>query len=71
MSEQEKREFIITAHDDVFEKWLLETGKQELIRCKNCINCKDEDFDGCLCAIEEEWHKPDWFCADGRKRDEN
>ena len=33
-----------------------------IVRCKNCKH-------HCYCNIEDLHKDPDWFCADGRKRD--
>ena len=52
-----------------------EDGK-ELIRCKDCKYCNKHDY---MCEHPNEWGNedtrnqcnPEWFCADGKKRDHN
>ena len=44
----------------------------ELIRCKDCRHCTFSDGEQLAdCMIKQGWFpvKPDWFCADGVKRD--
>ena len=51
----------------------------ELIRCKDCKHLFDGEFtDNCCDVLMEKagWLKeisvkPDWFCADGERREEN
>ncbi len=50
---------------------------RELVRCKDCKHRSKETytrFDGkevYVCQINDVAKKPDWFCADGEKKDEN
>lgn len=48
---------------------------QELVRCKDCIHAKEMTQYGCSeCVRHCEKLKivtsPDWFCAEGRRKDE-
>ena len=73
-------EFIIES--DCVET-LLENGIQELVRCRDCYygTCHTKSKDGGIFRVAcakmfmenpegNEWHTPDWFCADGRKKDD-
>ena len=41
-----------------------------IVRCRDCKNCYGV-FDGeAICGIEHGMHEPDWFCADGKRRDD-
>jgi hypothetical protein len=43
----------------------------ELVRCKDCKYWSKEHDQNCM--IKQGWFpvKPDWFCADGERRDED
>ena len=42
-----------------------------IVRCKDCDNkeCWGRGGD-VVCGIDGTPHRPDWFCADGERRDE-
>ena len=43
---------------------------QPLVRCKDCKMQECEGRNGMIvCDITGESHSPDWFCADGVKKD--
>ena len=43
----------------------------ELVRCKDCKYWSKEHAQNCM--IKQGWFpvKPDWFCADGERRDDD
>ena len=51
--------------------------KQELVRCKDCKHRSNEMYDYYdnpnnkvyVCQIHDLANKPDWFCADGERRE--
>ena len=58
----------------------IEIEERELVTCKNCrIGEMETNFYGEPCVVcynpangvAHVWHKPDWFCADGKRRDNN
>ena len=44
---------------------------KEIVRCKDCkwFHQAFENEGRCI-KHDNDFHKPDWFCADGRKRDD-
>ena len=42
---------------------------QKLVRCKDCRH-KVGEHDGYICCDKNRWHEPNWFCADGERREE-
>lgn len=43
-----------------------------LVFCKDCKHGKPGDCGyGVDCDCDDVWHKDDWFCADGKRREEN
>ena len=64
------KEYIVQAIEqetiDTFEA----NNAPELIRCKNCRLKECEGRNGLIvCDITGESHQPEWFCADGERRD--
>lgn len=56
----------------------IEVGyREELVRCKNCINCVKEPNGELYCDILAVEYEPfgskkvnsNWYCADGKRRD--
>ena len=47
----------------------------ELIRCKDCIHWDKGQTEECensdSVCFHNGWCKPDWFCAEGERRDDN
>ena len=41
----------------------------ELVRCKDCKYCSTYSSIYAFCIITEKGHEPDWFCADGKKKE--
>lgn len=59
------REYIIKISDEIMEEEIADRP-QELVRCKDCVHWDEltqacNEIDGIFL--------PDWFCADGRKKD--
>ena len=45
---------------------------RELVFCKDCTLKECEGRNGMIvCDITGESHRPDWFCADGERNEEN
>lgn len=46
----------------------------ELVRCKNCVHYYNKDDKGRdfpdSCDLRDWFVSPDWFCGDGRKKDD-
>ena len=65
------REYIIKISDEIMEEEIADRP-QELVRCKDCkhqnwVNAET----GCIvCKFGRGTNAPDWFCADGEKRNE-
>lgn len=67
-----KNEQTVTLSIDTLESALSE--QPQIIRCKDCIywdkgHTEECDNSDSVC-FHNGWCKPDWFCADGEKRDE-
>ena len=62
------KEYIIKIGDepDIMGNYGLKENPKELVRCKDCKYNDDGE-----CIIKAGWFpvKPDWFCADGVKKD--
>jgi hypothetical protein len=42
----------------------------ELVRCKDCVNKECFGRDGkIVCDLDGFLHEPDWFCADGERKE--
>ena len=42
----------------------------EVVRCKDCVNKECFGRDGkIVCDLDGFLHDPDWFCADGKRKD--
>ena len=70
------REYIIKISDEIIEEEIA-GSPQELVRCKDCKHYKPYRgrVSGNLlheCEISDlDIDEPDWFCANGERRDEN
>ena len=44
----------------------------ELVRCKDCKHAKGQNKNEVWCCFVDDGfsHEPDWFCADGERKDE-
>ena len=71
---------IIIEVPDRFGKWLIPEKvnceiKGELVRCKHCKNVVVYDDNEVICdhidSNGNDKHSIDWFCADGKRREEN
>lgn len=67
------REFIIKISDEILEEEFDEPKPPELVRCKDCIHwdkgyTEECDNSDSVC-FHNGWCKPDWFCADGERKD--
>ena len=40
----------------------------ELVRCKDCKHCDTDTLEHCWCMILARSREPDWFCADGERK---
>ena len=58
------KEYIVRYENEYLQ--LLPDKMQELVRCKDCKYNDDGE-----CIIKAGWFptKPDWFCADGERKD--
>jgi hypothetical protein len=62
------REYIIKISDEIMDEEIADRPK-ELIRCKNCKwYIKKFENEGRCIKHDNNYHKPDWYCADGEKR---
>ena len=57
------------------QRWMESSDIVEVVRCKDCIHAKEMTQYGCSeCVRHCEKLKivtsPDWFCAEGRRKDE-
>ena len=44
-------------------------GQPEIVRCKNCKwYIKKFENEGRCIKHDNDYHEPDWFCADGERR---
>ena len=72
-----KKDFIVRRSITMIDgKPHVETySEQELVRCKDCKYGQYEEWDNGECVDKTVYcdgygiHKPDWFCADGERRD--
>ena len=70
------KEYIIKIDEDkkdIMGNCPLVEKPQELVRCKDCKKCdlpEEEPYEDGYCS-RCGYVKMDWFCADGRKRDED
>lgn len=70
-----KKEYIVELREEEADELMDEHWVGELVRCKDCKYGIVETDTQCFCEarVEENglaYHKPKWFCADGRKKDE-
>ena len=67
------REFIIKISDEILEEEFDEPKPPELVRCKDCIHWDEGHTEECnnldSVCFHNGWCKPDWFCADGERKD--
>lgn len=47
-----------------------ENKKQDVVRCKDCKHSKDGVGGRLKCSCHNWWQKPDFYCADGERRDD-
>lgn len=43
--------------------------RQPVVRCKDCKYCDIETLEHCWCLILARSREPDWFCADGVRKE--
>jgi len=49
---------------------LIDAQKSEIVMCRDCRFKECDGRDGTVvCDITGESHQPEWFCADGERRD--
>lgn len=62
------KEYIVRYENEYLQ--LLPDKMQELVRCKDCDNkeCCGRAGD-VVCGIDGTPHRPDWFCADGERKE--
>lgn len=69
------RSFILPTYTDDEAETCLRCNMQELIRCKDCKHGQYEEWDNGECVDKTVYcdgygiHKPDWFCADGERKE--
>ena len=72
-----KKDFIVRRSITMVEgKPHVETySEQELVLCKDCVYWDEECTEECDNSDSVCYHngrcKPDWFCADGKRRDDD
>lgn len=67
---KEQGSIIKSLESDLHETLEVVSGRLNVVRCKDCRNKECEGRDGFIvCDITGESHKPDFFCADGERRD--
>lgn len=42
----------------------------QVVRCMDCRH-KCGEHDGYICCDKNIWHEPDWYCADGKRKEQN
>ena len=75
------REYVVKVTDalvpDAFQRFENEwSPEQELVRCKDCVNCIKEPNRELYCDVLAIGYEPlgskkvteDWFCADGKRK---
>ena len=70
------KEYIIKIADepDITGGYALQEKAKELVRCKDCKHGQYEEWDNGECTDKTVYcdmygiHKPDWFCADGERK---
>ena len=64
------RSFILKTFTDDEAETCLRCNMQELVRCMDCDNkeCWGRAGD-VVCGIDGTPHRPDWFCADGERKE--
>ena len=62
------REYIIKISDEIMEEEIADRS-QELVRCKYCKHgsIDSTSYPQFWCSVHSEYHKPEWFCADGER----
>ena len=69
------REYVVKVTDafvsDAFQRFENEWApEQELIRCKDCTYYDPEWVDEECRLLRDFTTQPDWFCADGKRKEE-
>lgn len=67
------KEYVMRYENEVLQ--LLPDKMQELVRCKDCIHWDKGHTEECgnsdSVCFHNGWCKPDWFCADGERKDDD
>ncbi len=49
---------------------IVDNQPEAVVRCKNCDNRECDGRVGAIvCGIDGTPHRPDWFCADGERKE--
>jgi len=62
------REYIIKISDEIMEEEIADRP-QELVRCKDCKYRREIPVMGNIVCVDNSVHSPDWFCADGERKE--
>ena len=68
------KEFIVRVIDPEEIQWYEEEPEiPELVRCKDCVHWDKGHTEECdnsdSVCFHNGWCKPDWFCADGERKE--
>lgn len=68
-------EWIVPAEKELDKEeisYLKEHGARELVRCKDCKHGEEciKPYKDYWCHLHDFYQYGDWFCADGRKKDD-
>lgn len=63
-----KKDYIVELREDEAEELMEEHWVGELVRCKDCVFRDDRDG---MCEHVQQVRDPDWYCADGERKDDN
>ena len=70
-----KKDYIVELREEEANELMDDHWVGELVRCKDCkYNIFDWNCNMISClriGQPIEYHKPDWYCADGEKREED
>lgn len=68
----EQESIIESLKSDLHETLEVVSGRLNVVKCKDCqLASMFETEDGqmfCECGATTDFHKPDWFCADGERK---
>lgn len=70
------KEYIVLVDESTLEQdeleWFKEQGAKKLIRCKDCKHggIDSTSHPNYWCSAHSEYHEPDWFCADGERKED-